>query len=336
MHLPLRLIGVAALVIAGVPCALAQLPASPAVPAPAPVSAGTASDPILVQNALVAIRKSDYELELERLPPDIRPGFANSERRVNDLLRRMLIERTLAAQAREEKLDRVPENARKLEAELDRLLTILKVQKLEADAAAEFEANRAAWETRARELYTVDRAKYRTPEQFFASHILFETKSKSRDEAQKLAREAHAKIVAGADFNELARQVSEDPSAKRNAGKIDWFTAAEMDPAFSAAVAKLKPGQVSEPVLSSFGWHLIKLDGHRPAEQRTFDQAREQIISELRAKFVNERREAALAKLRSDPSIRANREAIDALVIRVDPDAVRRALQHVPMPSTLK
>jgi peptidyl-prolyl cis-trans isomerase C len=321
--------------LAAAPSALAQSLA-PAAPAPQPGPPGAANDPILVQNALVTIRKSDYELELERLPPDIRPGFANSERRVNDLLRRMLVERTLAAQAREEGLDRLPGNARRLEAEIDRLLTIIKVQKIEADAAAEFEANRSAWETRARELYTIDRAKYATPEQFFASHILFETKTKSREDALKLAREAHAQVVAGADFNELARKVSEDPSAKRNFGKIDWFTAGDMDPAFSAAVAKLKPGQVSEPVLSSFGWHVIKLEGHRPAAQKTFDDVRNEIIGELRQKFVNDRREAALARVRSDPSIRANREAIEALVVRVDPEAVRRALQHVPMPSTLK
>ena len=51
--------------------------------------AASASDPVLVENSKVQIRKSDYELELLRLPPDIRPGFANNERRVNDLLRRM-------------------------------------------------------------------------------------------------------------------------------------------------------------------------------------------------------------------------------------------------------
>ena len=293
------------------------------------------SDPVLVENSTVKIRKSDYELELTRLPADIRPGFANSERRVNDLLRRMLIERTLAAQARTEKLDKQPENLAKLEAEIDRLHTLLKLEKIAADAAADFDARRPAYEARARELYTVDRKKYATPEQLFASHILFDIKSRSRDEAEKLARDTRAKVVAGADFNVLARDVSEDASAKRNFGKLDWFTAAEMDPGFSAGAAALKnTGDVSEPVLSSFGWHIIKLEGRRPAVQKTFEEAREEILAELKAKHVNDARDGALAKLRNDPSIKANREAIDALVIRVDPDAVRRALQQgAPGPS---
>ena len=288
-----------------------------------------ASDPVLVENSAVKIRKSDYELELTRLPADIRPGFANSERRVNELLRRMLIERTLAAQARDEKLDKLPENARRVEAEIDRLHTLLKLEKVANDAGADFDARRPAYEVRARELYTIDRAKYATPEQFFASHILFETKSRSREDALKLAREARAKLVAGADFNMLARDISEDASAKRNFGKLDWFQAAEMDPAFAAGVAALKKvGDLSEPVLSSFGWHLIKLEGRRPAVQKTYEQAREQILEELKQKHINDQREAAVTKLRSDPTIKANREAIDALVIRVDPEAVRRAAQQ--------
>ena len=297
--------------------------------------AAATADPVLVENATVKIRKSDYELELQRLPADIRPGFANNERRVNDLLRRMLIERTLAAQARAKKLEQVPENAAKLGAEIDRMHTLLMMEKIEKDAAAEFDAGRANWELRARELYTVDRKKYATPEQLSASHILFKTEGRSREEALKLARDARARIVAGEDFGKLARELSEDASAKRNSGKLDWFSAPEMDPAFAAGAAALKsPDEVSEPVASSFGWHLIKLEGRRPAVQKTFDEAREQVMAELKQKFVNEQREAAVAKVRSDPAIKANREAIDALVIRVDPDAVRRAAQQSAPGST--
>ncbi len=301
--------------------ALAALVAAAPVPAqPAP-----ADDPILVENALVQIRRSDYERELERLPEDLRPGFRNNERRVNDLLRRMLIEGTLAAQARAEKLPEKPEYAARIAAEVERMLAQIKIVEVEKAAAAEFDARRASFEARARELYTVDRAKYATPEQVMASHILFDVKSRSRDEALKLAQEAQAKIAAGADFNKLAREISDDRSARNNFGRLDWFARAEMDPAFAEAAFALKQaGDTSPPVLSSFGWHLIRLEGRRPAQQRSFEEVRETIMGELRQKYVNEQREAFVAKLRNDPTIRAHREAIDATVIRVDPDAVRR------------
>jgi hypothetical protein len=73
---------------------------------------------------------------------------------------------------------------------------------------------------------------------------------------------------------------------------------------------------------------VIRLDGRRAAVPKPFDEVRETILGEMRQKYVDEQREAAIAKLRNDPTIRANREAIDALTIRVDPDAVRRAVQQ--------
>jgi peptidyl-prolyl cis-trans isomerase C len=286
-------------------------------------------DPVLVENSTVTIRRSDYQRELERLPPDVRPGFSNSEKRVNDLLRRMLIERTLAAQARAEKLESRPEHAARFAMEQERLYAQLKVAEIDAVAAAGFDAKRAQWEARAREIYQIDRAKYSTPEQVSASHILFDTKARTSDEARKLAAEALAKANAGADFNVLAREVSEDRSAKSNSGQLGWFTFGEMDPAFAkAAFALAKTGELSEPVQSSFGWHVIRLDGRRPAVQKPFEEVRESILAELKQKYVNDEREAAVAKLRTDPTIRANREAIDALVTRVEQDAVRRAVQQ--------
>ena len=182
--------------------------------------------PVLVENSTVTIRRSDYQLELERLPPEIRPGFSNSEKRVNDLLRRMLIERTLAAQARAEKLDTRPEHAARFAMEQERLYAQLKVAEIDVVAAASFDAKRPQWEARAREIYQIDRAKYSTPEQVSASHILFDTKARTSDEARKLAAEALAKANAGADFNMLAREVSEDRSAKSNSGQLGWFGSA--------------------------------------------------------------------------------------------------------------
>jgi len=315
--------------------ALALVVATATPLASSQTSAPAATDPVLMENSIAQVRKSDYDIELLRMPPNVREGFPNSERRVGDLVRRLLTERTLAALAREEKLDKLPENARRIEVEAQRVQMQLKLAKIEADAAAEFEAKRPAYEARAKELYTVDRAKYTAPEQFFASHILFDVKSRSREEALKLAQAARARVVAGADFNQVAREVSEDSTVKRNHGKLDWFTAAEMDPAFASAVQALKnPGDISEPVLSQFGYHVIKLEARRPAAQKPFEEARTQILAELRQRFINEQRDAALAKVRNDPATRSNKEAIDALVIRVDPNAVRRAAQEFAPGST--
>ena len=157
-------------------------------------------------------------------------------------------------------------------------LAQLFVEDVERQAAAQFDAEQARYEARARELYLVDRAKYETPETITATHILFDTKSRDSAAARALAVDARAKIVAGADMGMLALEQSDDPSARSNKGALDWFARKQMDPAFADAAFALKvPGELSQPVQSQFGWHVIRLDGRRPATMPDYDKVRETI-----------------------------------------------------------
>lgn len=294
------------------------------------IAQSSPEDVVLVSNSLAKVTRADYDAELLKLPPEIRPGFANNARRVNDLLTRMLLQKSLAAQARAAKLDADPETARRLQLEADRLLSQFMVERIEAQAVAEFEANLKTYEARARELYTADRAKYATPEQLVVTHILFDTKKRDSDAARKLALDTRAKVVAGADMGQLARDLSDDPSAQRNFGKIDWFARGQMDPAFSDAAFALTVGQLSEPVQSQFGWHVIRLDDRRAAATPPYEQVRETILGEIRKRYVDEKRDAALATIRRDPKTEMNRAAVDALVVRVDAETARRAVDTMP------
>jgi peptidyl-prolyl cis-trans isomerase C len=284
---------------------------------------GRGADEVLVENSFAKVTRGDYEAELLRLPPDIRGGFAVNGKRVYDLLSRLLLTKSLAAQARAAGLDKDPEVQPRLALEVDRLHAGLQVAKIEEEAGRAFDSRRPKLEARARELYLTNRDKYRVPEQVAASHILFDTKKHTPEEALKLAQETRTKILAGADFNALAKQVSDDPSAQRNGGHIDYFDKTQMDPAFADAAFALKNvGDVSEPVRSSFGYHLIRLEGRHPATVRSFDQVKESILVGERAKFIDEQRETALAPLKNDPATKVNEAAVDALVIKIDPSVL--------------
>ena len=294
-------------------------------------SAQTASaDTVLLSNSVATVTRAEYDAELLKLPIDLRAGFANNPRRVNDLLARMLMQKSLAAQAKAAKLDASPEALRRMQFEIDRVLAQLLIESVEAKAGAEFDANRTKYEARARELYAVDRNSFAIPEQISATHILFDTKKRGADEAKKLAQDTRAKIAAGADMGKLAKEMSDDASAQNN-GALGWFAKKDMDAAFGEVAFALKnTGDVSDPVLSQFGWHIIRLDGKRPASVRTFDEARETIIAELRKRYVDEKREETLAAIRRDPKTQVNRDAIDALTPRVDVEAAKRALGLTP------
>jgi peptidyl-prolyl cis-trans isomerase C len=288
---------------------------------------GRASDEVLAENSFAKVTRGDYDAELLRLPPELRGGFGNNGKRVYDLLSRLLLTKSLAAEARKAGLDKDPEVLPRLALEIDRLHAGLQIARIEEEAGREFDKRRPQFEARARELYLINREKYRVPEQVAASHILFDTKKRAPEDALKMAQEAHAKILAGADFNELAKQVSDDPSAQRNGGHIDYFDKAQMDPAFAdAAFALTNVGDISEPVRSSFGYHLIRFEGRHAASLRTFDQVKDSIFVSERAKFIDEQRELAIGPLKNDPATKVNQAAVDALIIIIDPEKAIRAI----------
>ena len=288
-------------------------------------------DAVLAENKWAQVTRADYEIEMQRLPPDVRGGFGTNARRVHDLVARILLSKSLAAQARAAGLDKDPLTQQRLALEQDKLVAGLMVEKIEEDASKAFDAKLPQFEARARETYLVDRQRFVTPAQVSAAHILFDLKKHSKDEALELARQTKAKIAAGADFGQLAKEISDDPTAAKNAGSIGFFEKSEMDPAFSsAAFALTKIGDVSDPVLSSFGWHLIKLDGRRAAAPKSFDEVKKSIMNELRAKYIDEQREAAVRATRADASAKSNQSAIDALVVRIDPELMKRAIPTPP------
>jgi len=307
--------------------ALAVIVSAPGLHAQAPYD----PDQVLVENRWAKVTRGDYEAELMRLPPDMRGGFAVNGKRVYDLLNRLLVTKSLAAQARAAGLDKDPSVERRLALEVDRLHAGLQIAKIEDAAGRAFDARRGQFETRAREIYLTRRDAYRVPEQVAVSHILFDTKKRSREEALKLAQETRAKILAGADFSDTAAKLSDDPTAQQNRGRIDYFDKPQMDPAFADAAFSMKnPGDVSEPVLSSFGYHIIRLDGRRPAGVKSFDEVKDTIIAQERSRYIDEQRELALAPIKSDPDTKVDQARIDALIVKVDPEKAKKATQAVP------
>ena len=125
-------------------------------------------------------------------------------------------------------------------------------------------------------------AQYTEPAQVKARHILFKASTDAEyAEALKKAQDLRAKLVKGLDFAKAAEQYSDDPSAKGRGGDLGWFDAPKMVKEFSDAAFKLKKGEISEPVKTQFGIHLIQLEDSKPAEVKPFDEVKAQIKAQL-------------------------------------------------------
>src|SRR2546430_8569212 len=101
-----------------------------------------------------------------------------------------------------------------------------------------------------------------------ARHILVETE----DEAKAVV----AELKKGADFAELAKAKSKDPGSA-DGGDLGYFTKDQMVPEFSEVAFKLEKGQLSDPVKSQFGWHVIKVEDKRERQPPEYDKVKDQL-----------------------------------------------------------
>lgn len=143
-------------------------------------------------------------------------------------------------------------------------------------------------------------------EQTRARHILVRADELTDDaQARQMAGQLRERILAGADFAELAREHSDDRASGARGGDLGWVEPGMMVPAFEQAMDALEPGEISEPVQSEFGWHLVQVlerRSHDATEEFTRDMARESIFrrkaEEEFAEWLRRLREEAYVEFR--------------------------------------
>jgi peptidyl-prolyl cis-trans isomerase D len=142
--------------------------------------------------------------------------------------------------------------------------------------------------------YQEHKAQYTVPERRRISHILFKFNKDPAQDQQAFERALKAKTaLKDKDFAELAAEVSDDKLTAKQGGDLGYFTVGIMDQAFEDAAKSLKEGEVSEPVKSAFGYHLIKVTKLEPEKSKAF----EQVKAELAKKFQREQAESRFYEL---------------------------------------
>jgi len=131
----------------------------------------------------------------------------------------------------------------------------------------------AVSEADAKKIYNDRVAQLKPEDEVAARHILVETEEK--------AKEVREKITAGGDFAALAKEYSADTGSKDKGGLLGYFGRGQMVPEFEKAAFTMTKGQVSEPVKTNFGWHIIKLEDRRRRPPPSFEAVKETIMNSL-------------------------------------------------------
>ena len=253
--------------------AVAAALASPLSPAAAQ------DDPVVAKVNGVEIRQSDLALAEEDLGQSIPPQAQGDAKR--EYLIGYLTDVILVAKAAETNkiTDQKDFKVRYLYAR-NKLLMELQLQS-EAKAAVTEQAVKVVYQDAIKQLANEFEVR--------ARHILVPTEAE--------AKAILVELNKGTDFAELARQKSKDPGAAAQGGDLGYFTKDQMVPEFAEIAFKLEKGQLSEPIKTQFGWHIIKVEDKRKKPAPDFAQVKDQIetyvMRKAQAEFIAKLRQTA-------------------------------------------
>jgi peptidyl-prolyl cis-trans isomerase D len=140
-------------------------------------------------------------------------------------------------------------------------------------------------EPRVRKAYDDNASRYHLPERVRARHVLIQlAKDAPADQEEKArakAQEVLARLRKGDDFAKVAEEASDDPGSKTRGGDLGFFMRGQMVPPFEQAAFTLEPGALSDLVRSDFGFHVIRVEEKQAAQDKSFDDVKQELAKEL-------------------------------------------------------
>ena len=264
--------------------------------------AAAAADVVLAETAGSKVTTVDIQGDVLRMPLDARRANLAKPESVLQLANNLVIRREIAARAEAEGVADDPAVQASIRIARERALSDAWIAKLDATN----KPTAIAVDNLARANYKSNPIRFDLPAETSARHILIKLDT---PDAKPKAEAILAQLKAGADFATLAKERSEDPGSAIKGGDLGYFTQGTMVPPFEAALASLeKPGDLSGVVETQFGYHILKLEGRRPAGVRPYDEVKSVLQREVEARVVNDGRIAAIQKVQS--TVKMNQDAI--------------------------
>jgi len=277
----------------------AAAPAATAAAATAAAANAVSADTVVLTIGTEKITKAEFEQIFQQvvsqMPPE-RRGAADSPQAKRQLAEQLAELKALAQEARRLKIDQTPEAKTQLAMRGDQLIAGMLFQQISketkpspADLQAYYDGHKNEWET------------------VSARHILIRMKGSpvalkdgekdlSDEEALAKAKDLRAKIAAGGDFAALAKAESDDVGSGANGGSLGEFTRGRMVPPFDEAAFTLKVNEVSEPVKTQFGYHIIQVTKHETKKM-------EDVKNEIADKVGPEMAQKSVEAIRDKASI---------------------------------
>ncbi len=264
-----------------------------------------------------------FEARADKIPKNLRLNALRDSNRLKDLINNMLIEAQLAEDARQAGFDneKIVINRMKLAQQAELANAWLEHY---VDTNQEADLDQLAYE-----YYQLNKNSILTLPSINVSHLLVSTEERTDEEAKERAKFLYQEIeVNPALFDEMVLKYSDDKSVSSNKGKFTKIKKGNMVKPFEDAAFALQTSEISEPVKTKYGFHIIRLDAHVAPEQMPFDEVKAQLIDRERKKHEERIKNDYLSKLTSE-DVNMTKESLEEMVRRqfgedyVDPQVIK-------------
>ena len=271
---------------------------------------GSPDDVFAIQGE-ASLTQAEIDAAFSQIPAEYRLAFIRDGERVNKLLIKLLRSRLVADAARAAAYDK--------EMLVQTRMTLAAEKELaEAWIAHVVEtAPEADYEALAYEYYLVNPDKFTTEASVDVSHILISSETRPEEEALARALEVRQRLLDDpASFDALVEEYSEDPGKASNGGRYPRVERGQMVKPFEEMAFSMQtPGEISEPVKTTYGYHVIRLNQVFPAGLTPFESVKAQSVKQAREKYLSEYRIRYLRQL-SSAQIELPDGAVEAMVKR--------------------
>lgn len=261
-----------------------------------PAVADTAAndDDVLASRGKGSVTYGEFDAQMAHIPEADRAPFLRDGKRLESMLASMLLLSQLGAEARGAGFDQDPTIQTRM-----RLAAQQELAKAWLDNYVDSQP-KPDLEALAQEYYQAHPDEFKTEPTVSVSHILISNKKRSNEEAKAVAEKILKEVRADpSQFDKLILKYSEDESLASNKGTFDGVGRKEMVKPFADAAFAMQPGEISDPVYSVYGYHIIRLNKVYPSKLKPFEAVHDQLVKQALAKHQERIREDYLGQLTS-------------------------------------
>lgn len=270
-----------------------------------------ADDAVFARQGELVLTNDEIDAAFAQIPELYRGNFIRDGKKVDQLIQNLFRNKLVAADAAKNGYDKDPIAVSRVKIAGEKEMALAWMEQVLANAP------QPDYETLAYERYLANPQDYQTQEMVDVSHILIQSSTRNEVEAREMAEELRTKLLENPElFDEYVMEFSEDPAKSSNKGRYAQSRRGEMVKPFEDMAFSLQePGEISELVETSYGFHILRLNKQIPPQTIPFDNVKQQIISAARKEFLEDYQTRYIFKLVTEP-VQIDEGAVEAMVKR--------------------